>query len=246
MDKSQSVRRLHYNQPLKLNEQLWKVLNSWFLGEVLSEQFLWFLVLLFAIWRHNLSLCWHKQTLFFYRKSTVANLCPNMINFDEVINSECRSEEVIDFFWLSVYFILTSFLMKFSDENFSIACSTLSQQHCSAREFVDWNELDLFTLIVYNIPIRCNDFYQYCCAVEIRALGSILTTNEISRSFKAWPFIMWPTREVSFTSRREKSCVLNIGRLKLHAFMFLSSAILHWYVKWNVILFPASFREDDP
>ena len=34
---------------------------------------------------------------------TVANLCPNMINFDAYNFSECRSEEVISFFWCSVY-----------------------------------------------------------------------------------------------------------------------------------------------
>ena len=31
------------------------------------------------------------------------NLCPNMNHFDEVDFSECHSEEVISFFWRSVY-----------------------------------------------------------------------------------------------------------------------------------------------
>ena len=30
-------------------------------------------------------------------------MCLNIINFDEVDFSECRSEEVISFFWRSVY-----------------------------------------------------------------------------------------------------------------------------------------------
>ena len=33
----------------------------------------------------------------------MANLCLNMINFDAVDFSERRSEEVISFFWRSVY-----------------------------------------------------------------------------------------------------------------------------------------------
>ena len=35
---------------------------------------------------------------------TIAKLCPNMIHFDALDFSECRSEEVISFFWRSVYF----------------------------------------------------------------------------------------------------------------------------------------------
>ena len=36
-------------------------------------------------------------------RSTIAKLCPNMIHFDALDFSECRSEEVISFFWRSVY-----------------------------------------------------------------------------------------------------------------------------------------------
>ena len=39
----------------------------------------------------------------FLLRSIKADLCPNMINFDGVDFSECRSEEVISFFWHSVY-----------------------------------------------------------------------------------------------------------------------------------------------
>ena len=37
-----------------------------------------------------------------------AYLCPNVINFNAVDFSECRSEEVIRFFWRSVYFVIYS------------------------------------------------------------------------------------------------------------------------------------------
>ena len=40
----------------------------------------------------------------FILRSIKAYLCPNMINFDGVDFSECRSEEAISFFWHSVYF----------------------------------------------------------------------------------------------------------------------------------------------
>ena len=37
---------------------------------------------------------------------TMANLCPNMIHFNTFDFSEGRSEEVISFFWCSVYITL--------------------------------------------------------------------------------------------------------------------------------------------
>ena len=42
--------------------------------------------------------------LIFLLRSIKAYLCPNMINFDAVDFSERRPEEVISFFWRSVYF----------------------------------------------------------------------------------------------------------------------------------------------
>ena len=35
-------------------------------------------------------------------RSIIAKLCPNMIHFDALEFSECRSEKVIGFFWHSV------------------------------------------------------------------------------------------------------------------------------------------------
>ena len=50
---------------------------------------------------------WLKQTFaFFYMqlvRSTTANMCPIMSHFNALDFSECRSEEVISFFWRSVY-----------------------------------------------------------------------------------------------------------------------------------------------
>ena len=73
----------------------------------LDEQFLWFS-------KNDLS--WFNRIFFLFdtRKSYVfqifllrsieAYLCPNIINFDGVDFSEGRPEEVISFFWRSVYF----------------------------------------------------------------------------------------------------------------------------------------------
>ena len=36
-------------------------------------------------------------------KSIIANICPIMINFYALDFNVCRSEEVISFFWRSVY-----------------------------------------------------------------------------------------------------------------------------------------------
>ena len=52
------------------------------------------------------SLSWHKNILCFSDiliRSIKAYLCPNIINFDRVDFSEHRPEEVISFFWRSVY-----------------------------------------------------------------------------------------------------------------------------------------------
>ena len=50
-----------------------------------------------------------KQTLIFqmcFIRRTIAYWCLNMLNFDAMDFSERRSEEVISFFWRSVYFPL--------------------------------------------------------------------------------------------------------------------------------------------
>ena len=51
---------------------------------------------------------WHNQTFVFQmclimNRKNYSFLCPNMIYFDAVDFSECRSKEVISFFWRSVY-----------------------------------------------------------------------------------------------------------------------------------------------
>ena len=74
----------------------------------LSEQFLRFL-------KNDLS--WSNRIfsflkreylvfLIFLLRSIEAYLCPNIINFDAVDFSERRPEEVISFFWRSVYIVI--------------------------------------------------------------------------------------------------------------------------------------------
>ena len=41
-------------------------------------------------------------------RTTIANLCPIMIHFNALDFNECRSEEVISFFWRSVYYFSNS------------------------------------------------------------------------------------------------------------------------------------------
>ena len=71
-----------------------------------AEQILWFL--------KNDPVRFHLILLFFYSskrllfdmwlvRSTIANLCSIMIHFNALYFSECRSKEVISFFWRSVY-----------------------------------------------------------------------------------------------------------------------------------------------
>ena len=58
---------------------------------------------------------WHTGDLYVANKelirSTKAYLCPNMTHFVAVDFSECRSEEVISFFWSSVcsYYLVNIF-----------------------------------------------------------------------------------------------------------------------------------------
>ena len=81
-----------------------------------GKQFLWFLKTdLLRFHRFYLLFDWIK--LFFYMcllRINLPNLCPNMNHFDVVDFSECHSEEVISFFWRSVYmymyFILQTFI----------------------------------------------------------------------------------------------------------------------------------------
>ena len=57
--------------------------------------------------RHPILLLFHSSERLFFEMclltSTIAKLCPCMIHFDALDFSECRSEEVISFFWRSVY-----------------------------------------------------------------------------------------------------------------------------------------------
>ena len=73
--------------------------------EILREQFLWFLKNYHLQFHHIFLLFLHKHPFDFsdMLHEIIAYLCPNMINFDVVDFSERRSEEVVSFFWCSVY-----------------------------------------------------------------------------------------------------------------------------------------------
>ena len=79
-----------------------------------GKQFLWFLKIdLLRFHRIYLLFDWSK--LFFFvvclLRINLPNLCPNMNHFDAVDFSECHSEEVINFFWRSVYFMIFLFML---------------------------------------------------------------------------------------------------------------------------------------
>ena len=59
---------------------------------------------------------WSKLSFFFYMcllRTNLPNLCPNMIHVDALDLSECHSEEVISFFWCSVYVSILESKLKF-------------------------------------------------------------------------------------------------------------------------------------
>ena len=70
-----------------------------------GKQFLWFLKIdLLRFHRIYLLFDWSKLCfLDVLIRINLPNLCPNMNHFDAVDFSECHSEEVISFFWCSVY-----------------------------------------------------------------------------------------------------------------------------------------------
>ena len=72
----------------------------WRTPSPVGEQFMWIL--------RNDRICETQATLFFLMclLRTILYLCPNMIHFDAVDFSECRSEEVMFLLTLSVYFML--------------------------------------------------------------------------------------------------------------------------------------------
>ena len=100
------VHRLR-NMLLKLNEWLLNVLNRLPPWSSLGEQFLQFLKN-YLSWFDPIFLLFETRKSFVFQifllRSIKAYLCQNTIYFDCVDFSECRPEEVISFFWRSVYF----------------------------------------------------------------------------------------------------------------------------------------------
>ena len=73
-----------------------------------GEQFLWFLKN-DLFWFHCIILLFDSSKRLFFEmclvRSTIANLCPIMSHSNALDFSERRSEDVISFFWRSVYYI---------------------------------------------------------------------------------------------------------------------------------------------
>ena len=90
--RQKSVRRLR-NPPLELNVLIrlppWSSLGEQFLRKIDTRKFCVFQI--------------------FLLRSIKPFLCPNIINFDSVDFSEHRPEEVISFFWRSVYYSIDGF-----------------------------------------------------------------------------------------------------------------------------------------
>ena len=94
--------------------RLWNWMNSYWMlwtgglsWRFSASSFCDFFKMTFNLQFHRIFLLFDKRNplifqMWFIRR-TIAYLCPNMINFDEVDFSDCRSEEVISFFWRSVY-----------------------------------------------------------------------------------------------------------------------------------------------
>ena len=76
--------------------------RSWCPG---GEQFLWFVLNYLSLFHLILLFFYSSKRLVFEMclvRSTIANLCPIMNHFNALDFNECRSEEVIRFFWCSV------------------------------------------------------------------------------------------------------------------------------------------------
>ena len=71
-----------------------------------GKQFQWFLKI-YLLRFHRIYLHFHWSKLIFFGmcllRINLPNLCPNMNHFDAADFCECHSEEVISFFWHSVY-----------------------------------------------------------------------------------------------------------------------------------------------
>ena len=120
-----SLLRTFNSYSFNFNSGLRTCRTCFYLLQTLSprgEQFLWFLKIdLLRFHRINLLFDWSKL-LFFYMcllRTNLPNLCPNIIHVDALDFSECHSEEVISFFWHSVYLELQTSQMLINHEQSS-------------------------------------------------------------------------------------------------------------------------------
>ena len=111
---------------------------------------------------HRIFLLLGKSNLLIFQmcflRRTVAYLCLNMINFDAEGFSERRSEEVISFFWRSVYEILsceldnsliTSLHRRLIKARFAVICNTVCPRKKETR----------FISEIFSLPPRFSSNY---------------------------------------------------------------------------------------
>ena len=144
-----------------------------------GKQFLWFLKIdLLRFHRIYLLFDWSK--LLFFEMClliNLPNLCPNMNQFDAVDFSECHSEEVISFFWRSVYICRNICKLP--------ACQPIGLL-LGMEKLQEWGEpVKLkkysFKSKKYNIVKRARewtDFFQSCMSLQYFNLSTFWRTGK--------------------------------------------------------------------
>ena len=151
------------------------------------------------------------------------NLCPNINHFDAVDFSECHSEEVISFFWRSVYnsndcrmkMARVGSMTKRRRENRKWQWHFLS---CSI-----WCSMDhesIHYLQVYSV-----NFTDTICLLADQATGHVQTSKTLHCFRSSSLFVAWP----------EMSCYMPIqfSFVIVHAFMSLVTQS-RWHLLWNL------------
>ena len=138
----------------------WNWMNSYWMFWIGRLRGVIFKKLPFVIWQHVLLFDAKKSCVFqiFLLRSIKAYLCPNSINFDDVDFSEHRPEEVISFFWCSVYerwllpahtqHYMSALLVTYRQSNlFSFLWSDLME--CTRKMYVENRTFDLWVSFIY-------------------------------------------------------------------------------------------------
>ena len=129
---------------------------------------------------------WNK--LFFLdvliKEISLPNMCPNMNYFDAVDFNECHSEEVISFFWRSVYIAPHFFPFKLVPQkhltaDWQVIQFFLSSSSCSYMTPAKWSAIRTMTRITMRtmttsrICIRVF-FHHICCLTFLAVFWNVL------------------------------------------------------------------------